>query len=52
MPAAERGALVAAMRDYDRVGRACWAAFMRGFDVLPEARAPVHVRIADEAEVA
>src|SRR5207244_272728 len=30
LPAAERAALLAAMRAYDRVGRACWAAFMRG----------------------
>src|SRR5262249_51188139 len=38
VPAAERTGLVSAMRAYDRAGRACWAAFMRGFDVLPEAR--------------
>jgi phenylacetic acid degradation operon negative regulatory protein len=47
VPAAERAALVEAMRRYDRVGRACWAGFMRGFGVLPEARAPVDVRIAE-----
>jgi len=49
VPAAERAALVAAMRDYDRLGRACWAAFMREFDVLPDRRAPAHLRIAEEA---
>jgi phenylacetic acid degradation operon negative regulatory protein len=49
VPGAERAALVAAMRDYDRVGRACWAAFMRQFDVLPERRAPADVRIVEEA---
>ncbi|HYV57360.1 MAG TPA: PaaX family transcriptional regulator C-terminal domain-containing protein [Candidatus Nitrosopolaris sp.] len=47
VPAAERAALVAAMRRYDRVGRACWASFMRGFDILPEARAPVDLRIIE-----
>jgi len=49
VPAAERAALVAAMRAYDRHGRTCWAAFMREFDVLPERRAPAHLRIAEEA---
>jgi phenylacetic acid degradation operon negative regulatory protein len=44
VPAAERAALIAAMRRYDRVGRASWASFMRGFDILPEARAPVDLR--------
>ena len=29
-PEAERRALVAAMREYDRAGRACWREFMRG----------------------
>ena len=53
VPAAERGALVAAMRRYDRVGRACWAGFMRAFDVLPEARAPVDLRLgAEEGAIA
>ena len=28
----ERRALVAAMREYDRAGRACWREFMRGHD--------------------
>jgi hypothetical protein len=52
VPAAERAAVIAAMREYDRLGRACWAPFMRGFDVLPERRAPAHLRIVDEAVVA
>jgi phenylacetic acid degradation operon negative regulatory protein len=43
----ERAALVETMRRYDRLGRSCWAGFMREFEVLPEARAPVDVRIAD-----
>ena len=29
VPAAERAALVAALRRYDRMGRSCWAEFMR-----------------------
>ena len=52
VPAAERAAVVAAMRAYDRRGRACWAPFMRQFEVLPERRAPAHLRIVDEAAVA
>jgi phenylacetic acid degradation operon negative regulatory protein len=47
IPGVERAALVEAMRRYDRVGRACWAGFMREFGVVPEARAPVDVRIAE-----
>ena len=47
VPAAERSALVEAMRRYDEVGRACWAGFMREFGVLPERRAPADVRIAE-----
>ena len=47
VPAAEREALVAAMRRYDRVGRASWARFMRGFDILPEARTPADLRIVE-----
>jgi phenylacetic acid degradation operon negative regulatory protein len=43
----ERAALVETMRRYDRLGRSCWAGFMREFEVLPEARAPVDVRIAE-----
>jgi phenylacetic acid degradation operon negative regulatory protein len=47
MPVAERAALVAAMRRYDRVGRASWAGFLREFDVLPAARAPVDLRLVE-----
>ena len=46
-PSEDRAALVDTMRRYDRLGRSCWAAFMREFEVLPEARAPVDARIAD-----
>jgi phenylacetic acid degradation operon negative regulatory protein len=46
VPAAERAALVDAMRGYDRVGRACWAGFLEGFDV-PHMRTPADVRVAD-----
>jgi phenylacetic acid degradation operon negative regulatory protein len=49
VPASERAALIEAMRRYDRIGRACWAGFMREFGVLPEARAPVDLRIVDGA---
>jgi phenylacetic acid degradation operon negative regulatory protein len=34
-PAAERRKLVEAMRDYDRLGRRCWAAFMKEHGALP-----------------
>jgi phenylacetic acid degradation operon negative regulatory protein len=37
----ERRALVAAMREYDKVGRACWRDFMRAHDA-PTAQAPAH----------
>ena len=47
VPPEERVALVETMRRYDRLGRSCWAGFMREFEVLPEARAPVDVRIAE-----
>lgn len=46
VPAAERLALVAAMRRYDRAGRACWADFLRDFAVLQQ-RAPADVRLAE-----
>lgn len=49
VPAGERAALVAAMREYDRVGRAAWAAFMRDFEVVPHGRAPMDLRIVDGA---
>jgi phenylacetic acid degradation operon negative regulatory protein len=47
VPSEERATLVEIMRRYDRLGRSCWAGFMREFEVLPEARAPVDARIAD-----
>jgi phenylacetic acid degradation operon negative regulatory protein len=47
VPAAERRALVAAMCDYDRLGRACWRPFMRAFAVVPGTRAPADLRIVD-----
>src|SRR5262249_48150841 len=50
VPAAARVAPVAAMRRYDRVGRACWATFMRGFDILPAARTPADLRIVERVE--
>jgi phenylacetic acid degradation operon negative regulatory protein len=49
VPAAERAALVAAMRSYDRAGRARWAEFMRAFEVLPAAGAPMHLHAVEEA---
>ena len=41
-PEAERRALVAAMREYDRAGRACWREFMRGHDA-PHKSAPANL---------
>jgi phenylacetic acid degradation operon negative regulatory protein len=46
VPAADRAALVTAMRHYDEVGRACWAGFLESFDV-PHMRAPSDLRVAD-----
>jgi phenylacetic acid degradation operon negative regulatory protein len=40
-PEAERRALVAAMRRYDRAGRRAWASFMKGFGA-PHMSAPAH----------
>jgi phenylacetic acid degradation operon negative regulatory protein len=51
VPPEERTALVETMRRYDRLGRSCWAGFVREFEVLPEARAPVDVRIAEEPDL-
>jgi phenylacetic acid degradation operon negative regulatory protein len=48
VPAAERGALVAALRHYDRIGRACWASFL-GRHAVPSFRAPADTRISDGA---
>jgi phenylacetic acid degradation operon negative regulatory protein len=39
VPAAERAALVAAMRRYDELGRAAWRGFLAGFGVLPRSAA-------------
>jgi hypothetical protein len=41
-PEAERRALVAAMREYDKAGRACWREFMRGHDA-PHKSAPANL---------
>jgi len=49
VPAAERDALVAAMRRYDRAGRACWTAFLREFGVLHD-RTPADLRLAEAPE--
>jgi phenylacetic acid degradation operon negative regulatory protein len=49
VPAAERAALIAAMRRYDRAGRAAWRPFLRAHDVLPHERAPADVRIVEGA---
>jgi phenylacetic acid degradation operon negative regulatory protein len=46
VPSARRSELVEAMRRYDELGRACWAAFLERFDV-PHLRAPADVRVAD-----
>ena len=48
LPAAEREALVAAMRRYDRLGRACWAPFLEEHGVLSP-HAPADTRGAAEA---
>jgi phenylacetic acid degradation operon negative regulatory protein len=45
----ERDALLRAMRDYDRRGRSCWAAFLARFDV-PHRRAPADTRIGDGSD--
>jgi hypothetical protein len=44
----ERAALQRALRDYDRRGRECWAAFLARFDV-PHRQAPADTRAADGA---
>jgi phenylacetic acid degradation operon negative regulatory protein len=48
VPAAERAALVAAMRRYDRVGRSCWAEFMRATGVTG-LRTPADLRMMESA---
>jgi phenylacetic acid degradation operon negative regulatory protein len=46
VPAADRAALVEAMRCYDELGRTFWAGFLDGFDV-PHLRTPADMRVAD-----
>jgi phenylacetic acid degradation operon negative regulatory protein len=48
LPATTRDAMVAAMRDYDRAGRRCWARFLDRYGV-PHLRAPADTRIPEGA---
>jgi phenylacetic acid degradation operon negative regulatory protein len=48
LPVGERDALVLSLRRYDRLGRACWAAFLERHGVLG-GRAPADTRIPDGA---
>jgi phenylacetic acid degradation operon negative regulatory protein len=48
VPAAERHALAAALRRYDRLGRSCWAEFL-GRHGVPSLRAPANTRSPDGA---
>ena len=51
-PEKERRALVAAMREYDRAGRACWREFMRAHDA-PHRAAPANLAgLSGEARAA
>jgi phenylacetic acid degradation operon negative regulatory protein len=51
-PERERRALVAAMREYDRIGRACWREFMRAHDA-PHRTAPANLAgLSTEARAA
>jgi phenylacetic acid degradation operon negative regulatory protein len=51
-PEHERRALVAAMREYDRAGRACWREFMRAHDA-PHCAAPANLAgLSGEARAA
>jgi phenylacetic acid degradation operon negative regulatory protein len=51
-PEHERRALVAAMREYDRAGRACWREFMRAHDA-PHRAAPANLAgLSGEARAA
>lgn len=45
----ERDALVASLRDYDRLGRECWADFLARYDV-PHRQAPADTRMAAGAQ--
>lgn len=47
-PSGERTALFVALREYDRLGRSCWADFMAGHSV-PHLRHPVDLRVAEAA---
>jgi len=49
IPAAERSALLQAMRRYDRVGRACWARFMREVGA-PHLHAPADTRMGHDQD--
>ena len=46
LPAAPRRELLLAMRDYDRVGRAAWADFLRGHGVV-HLQAPADLRLGE-----
>jgi hypothetical protein len=45
----ERDALVASLRDYDRLGRECWADFLAHYGV-PHRQAPADTRMAAGAQ--
>jgi len=49
VPAGEREALLGAMHRFDRLGRACWSAFLDRFGV-PHLRAPADTRMLDGAQ--
>jgi phenylacetic acid degradation operon negative regulatory protein len=49
VPGTERRSLIAAMRNYDKLGRACWAPFMRRHGAEASS-APLDVRTLDTAE--
>jgi phenylacetic acid degradation operon negative regulatory protein len=49
VPAGERRALVSAMIDYDRIGRAAWAAFLRSFEI-ENLRTPADLRLLEDQE--
>src|SRR5262249_46512570 len=48
VPAAERAALVAALRRYDRLGRSCWAELLRATGVTG-LRTPADLRMMESA---
>ncbi len=49
LPGAERAALLAALRRYDRLGRECWSSFMRSLGT-PHLHAPHDTRMAHGPE--